>query len=69
MERFFRNDHALVVVRLAGGLTSDEQSEAATFIQDAVAASPFASDAIVAGNPRLIADISRPSSPVSLGPG
>ncbi len=57
LERFFRNNHALVVVRLAGGLTSAEQSQAASFIQDAVAASPFASGAIVAGNPRLIGDI------------
>ncbi len=57
LQRFYRNGHALVAVRLAGGLTSDEQSEAASFIQDAVAASPFASGAIVAGTPRLIADI------------
>ena len=57
LERFFPNNHALVVVRLAGGLTSDEQSRAAKSIQDAVAASPFASGAIVAGTPRLIADI------------
>lgn len=57
LERFFRNNHALIAVRLAGGLTVDEQSEAVRFIQDAVASSPFASDAIVAGNPRLISDI------------
>lgn len=57
LERFHRNNHALVVVRLAGGLSADEQSEAVESIQDAVAASPFASDAIVAGTPRLIADI------------
>ncbi len=57
LERFFRNDHAIVAVRLAGGLSSDEQSEAASFIQETVAASPFASNAIVAGTPRLIADI------------
>jgi uncharacterized protein len=57
LERFFHNNHALVVVRLAGSLSSDEQSQAAKFIQDTVAASPFASGAIVAGNPRLIADI------------
>jgi predicted RND superfamily exporter protein len=57
LEQFFRNNHALVAVRLVGGLSTDEQSEAATFIQDTVAASPFAAGAIVAGNPRLIADI------------
>jgi hydrophobe/amphiphile efflux-3 (HAE3) family protein len=57
LERFFRNNHALIAVRLAGGLTVDEQSEAVRFIQDSVASSPFASDAIVAGNPRLISDI------------
>ena len=57
MERFFRNDYALVQVRLAGGLTTDEQSQAAAFIQDAVDESPFAAGAIVAGNPRLISDI------------
>lgn len=57
LERFFRNNHAIVMVRLAGGLTVDEQSEAARFIQDAVERSPFASKAIVAGNPRMNADI------------
>jgi hydrophobe/amphiphile efflux-3 (HAE3) family protein len=57
LERFFRNNHALIVARLAGGLAIDEQSEAVRFIRDAVASSPFASDAIVAGNPRLISDI------------
>jgi len=57
LERFFRNNHALVVARLAGGLTIDEQSEAVRFIEDAVDASPFAADAIVAGNPRMISDI------------
>ncbi|NLE73425.1 MAG: RND family transporter [Actinobacteria bacterium] len=57
LERFFHNNHALVVVRLAGGLTTDEQSEAVRFIQGAVDAGPFASDAIVAGNPRMISDI------------
>ncbi len=57
LERFFRNDHALVSVRLAGGLTNDEQSAAADFILDTVASSPFAASAVVAGNPRLIADI------------
>lgn len=57
LERFFRNNHALVVVRLAGGLTTDEQSEAVRSIQAAVDAAPFAADAIVAGNPRMISDI------------
>ncbi len=57
LEQFFRNGHALVVARLAGGLTIDEQSAAVRHIEDVVAASPFAADAIVAGNPRLIADI------------
>jgi predicted RND superfamily exporter protein len=57
LKRFFHNNHALVVVTLAGDLTTDGQSKAATFIEDAVAASPFAAGAIVAGNPRLIADI------------
>lgn len=57
LERFFRNNHALIVVRLTGGLTTDEQSETVQFIQEAVASSPFASEAIVAGNPRLISDI------------
>lgn len=57
LERFYRNGHALVAVRLAGGLTSDEQSEAARLVQDTVADSPFAAGAIVAGTPRLIADI------------
>ena len=57
LKRFFVNDHALVAVRLAGGLTIDEQSDAVDFIQETVAASPLASDAIVAGNPRLISDI------------
>ena len=57
LERFFRNNHALVAVRLAGGLATDQQSAAASFVQDTVAASAFASDAIVAGTPGLIADI------------
>lgn len=57
LQRFFRNNHALVVVRLAGGLTIDEQSEAVRSIQAAVDAAPFAADAIVAGNPRMISDI------------
>ncbi len=57
LERFFRNNHALVVVRLAGGLSVEEQSEAVRSIQDAVDASPFAKGAIVAGNPRMISDI------------
>ena len=39
--RFFRNNHALVVVRLAGGLTADEQSKAAKFVQEAVASSSY----------------------------
>lgn len=57
LERFFRNNHAIVVARLAGGLTIDEQSETVRAIQDAVASTRFASEAIVAGNPRLLADI------------
>lgn len=57
LERFFRNNHALVVARLAGGLSTDEQAAVVRFIQDAVAASPFGQGAIVAGNPRLISDI------------
>jgi len=57
LERFFRNEHALVMCRLAGGLTIDEQSEAVRSIQEAVDASPFGSEAIVAGNPRMISDI------------
>lgn len=55
--RFYSNGHIIVAVRLAGGLTTDEQSAAATFIQDTVAASPLGSGAIVAGTPGLIADI------------
>lgn len=51
------NGHALVVVRLVGGLTTDEQSAAAGFVESTVAASPFASRSMVAGTPRLIADI------------
>jgi hydrophobe/amphiphile efflux-3 (HAE3) family protein len=57
LQRFFRNNHALVMVRLAGNLTTDQQSATATFVERTVAASPFASGSIVAGNPRLIADI------------
>ena len=57
LERFFRNDHALVMCRLAGGLTIDEQSEVVRFIEQTVDASPFGSEAIVAGNPRMISDI------------
>jgi len=57
LERFFRNNHVIVAVRLEGDLDSDEQTEAASFIQKTVAAGPFAPDAIVAGTPRLIADV------------
>ncbi len=57
LARFFPNDHALVAVRLAGDLTTDEQSSAATFVAETVAANPISTKAIVAGNPRLIADI------------
>ena len=57
LERFFRNNHALVMARLAGGLTIDEQSEVVRFIEDTVEAGPFASEAIIAGNPRMISDI------------
>ena len=54
---FFPDNHALLAVRLAGDLTPDEQSEAATLVRDTVMADPFSADAIVAGNPGLIADI------------
>jgi len=57
LQRFFRNNHVLVSIRLAGGLSVDEQSDVARFIQDVVGESPFASGAIVAGTPRLNADI------------
>ncbi len=57
LARFFPAGHALVIVRLAGALSTDEQAAAATFVSDTVAADPFSSQAIVAGNPRLMGDI------------
>ena len=57
LARFFPNGHAIVRITLVGGLTPDEQSTVVTFIQDTVAASPLGADAIVAGQPRLISDI------------
>jgi hydrophobe/amphiphile efflux-3 (HAE3) family protein len=57
LARFFPSGHALFVVRLAGGLTTDEQIEAAKFIQDTVAANPLGSSAIVAGMSRIIGDV------------
>lgn len=57
LQRFYRNNHALVVARLAGGMDVEERAEATRFIQEVVAESPFASEAIVAGTPRLHADI------------
>ncbi|MCE5252871.1 MAG: hydrophobe/amphiphile efflux-3 (HAE3) family transporter [Actinomycetia bacterium] len=57
LERFFPKNHALVVVRLAGGLIPDEQVEVAQFIRETVAANPLGADAIVAGTPLLAADV------------
>lgn len=57
LARFFPNGHALVAVRLAGNLTTDEQSAAAVFVNDTITSDRFSADAIVAGNPRLMADI------------
>jgi len=57
LARFFPNNHALVIVRLVGGLSTDEQGEAADYVVDTVAANPLSADAIVAGNPRMMNDV------------
>lgn len=57
LARFFPDDHALVIVRLVGGLATDEQSAAATHVAETVADNPLSADAIVAGNARLMNDI------------
>ncbi len=49
--------HAMLVVRLAGGLTTDQQTEAVKFIVSTVEGNSFTSHAIVAGMPRILADI------------
>jgi hydrophobe/amphiphile efflux-3 (HAE3) family protein len=49
--------HALLAIRLAGGLTTDEQTEAVKSILKTVQGNSFTAHAIVAGMPRIIADI------------
>jgi hydrophobe/amphiphile efflux-3 (HAE3) family protein len=51
------SNHALLAVRLAGGLSTDDQTRAVKSILKTVQANSFTSQAIVAGMPRIIADI------------
>lgn len=55
--RFFPTGHVLAVVRLAGGLDGDGIAEATQITNEAVDASTFPDDTIVAGTPRLVDEI------------
>lgn len=54
---FFPDGHEVMIVRLAGGLTVDEEKAVTQRIMDAVDETDLPGDPVVAGNSRLISDI------------